>query len=116
MKKSSLPENLKNYISNSKVVIFAYSYCPNCQKASALLSNLNIKAEIVYIDRDEKLKFNKQFKEDLDRHSNIDIYPKIYTGLYCLGSYSELYDLFTNGKLFEILKCNAIKFIEDDYY
>lgn len=103
-------------ISPGKSVIFAYSFCPYCLKAAELLSNLNIKTDIVYVDKEENFKFNNEFKQALNRHSGIETYPKIYLGLFCVGGYSDLYDLFTDNKLFEILKSEGIEFIEDDYY
>jgi glutaredoxin len=105
-----------NFISPKKVCIFAYSYCPYSNKAAELLSNLNIEADIIYIDKHPELKINKDFKKALDKHSGTDIYPKVYIGLSCVGSYRDLYDLFTQNKLFDILKSEGIEYMEDDYY
>jgi glutaredoxin len=113
---SDFTHTLNKYISSGKVVIFAYSYCPNCTKATELLSNLNINAEIFLLDKDPNLKQNKKLKSALEINSNSNVYPKIYLGLSCIGTYSDLYDLFTQNKLFEILKSEGINFIEDDYY
>jgi len=113
---NKIPDVLNKYLKSKKVVIFALSYCPYCLKASQLLNNLNIKPDIINIDKIPSLKNDKDFKNILDRHSNISTFPKIYIGTKCYGGYSELYDLFTQNRLFEILKKENIDFIEDDFY
>ena len=115
-KTNKIPDALNKYLKPKKVVIFSLSYCPYCLKASQLLSNLNIKPEMIYIDKVPSLKNDKDFKIILDKHSNISTFPKIYVGTKCLGGYSDLYDLFTQNKLFEILKKENIDYIEEDYY
>lgn len=109
-------DTLSKLIKPKKVVIFALSYCPYCTKAYQLLSNLNIKPEIINVDKVPSLKNDKDFKMILEKHSNMNTYPKIYIGTECYGGYSDLYDLFTQNKLFEILKKENINFIEEEYY
>ena len=115
-KNEKIPDVLGKYLKPKKVVIFALSYCPYCLKASQLLNNLNIKPEVINVDRAPILKNDKDFRNILDKHSNISTFPKIYVGTKCLGGYTDLYDLFTQNRLFEILKKESIDFIEDDYY
>jgi len=115
-KDNFVPEILKKYLKPKKVVIFSLSYCTFCQRACQLLNNLNIKPEIINIDKNQNLKNDKNFKKIFDQHSKISTFPKIYIGTKCYGGYSDLYDLFTENKLFEILKKESIDFIEEDYY
>ena len=114
--KNKPPTALLKYLKPKKVVIFAKSFCTFCTKANQLLSNLNIIPDIIYIDKDPKLKDDNNFIKILEKHSNITTYPKIYIGLNCYGGYSNIYDLFTQNKLFEILKKEKIDFIQEDYY
>ncbi len=116
VKDDPVPEELNKYIKDKKVVIFSLSYCPYCQRACQLLNNLNIKPEVINIDKIPSLKNNQNFKNILDKHSNIRTLPKIYIRKRCIGGYSDLYDLFTENKLFEIFKKENIEHIEDDYY
>ena len=113
---TKIPEILSKFLKTKKVVIFSLSSCAYCMKASQLLNNLNVKPEIIYIDRVSSLKNNKDFKVILDKHSDLSTFPKIYFGSNCVGGYSDLYDLFTQNKLFEFLKKENIDFIEEDYY
>lgn len=111
-----IPEVIEKFFKPKKVVMFALSYCPYCLKAFQLLNNINIKPEVINVDRVASLKNDKEFRNILDKHSNKTTFPKIYVGNKCLGGYTDLYDLFTQNRLFEILKKENIDFIEEDYY
>jgi glutaredoxin len=120
--KSEAPNNKKlsnilGYIEYGRAVIFALSYCPFTVKAEQLLSNLNISSKIVYLDMDNPThKIDKEFKVALESNSGIDTYPIIYLGLVCVGGYIDLYDLFTQNKLFELLRSEGIDYMDEDYY
>jgi len=107
---------LNKYLKPKRVTVFAMSYCPYSSRAIQLLNNLNIKPEVINIDQIPDLKNDKNFRSALDRDSNISTFPKIYIGIKCYGGYTDLYDLFTENRLFEILKKANIDFIEEDYY
>ena len=111
-----IPDEISKYLKSKKVVIFGNSNCAYCMKASQLLNNLNVKPEIINLDRITSLKNNKLTKDILIKHSDNSNFPKIYFGTNCVGGYSDLYDLFTQNKLFEFLKKENIDFIEEDYY
>jgi glutaredoxin 3 len=113
-----IPEEISKHFKLKKVVIFSFSNCVYCTKASELLNNLNVKPDIVKIDRINSLKNNnnKEIKDLLIKQSNNKDFPKIYIGTNYIGGYSDLYDLFTQNKLFEILKRENIDFIEEDFY
>lgn len=113
---NKIPDALRTYLKQKKVTIFALSYCPYCSRAVQLLSNLNIKPELINIDQIPDLKNDKNFRSVLDKDSNLNTFPKIYFGTKCYGGYSDLYDLFTENRLFEILKKENIDYIEEDYY
>ncbi len=70
----SSQRNLSKVISTGKAVIFAYSFCPNSNKASKLLSNLIINTEIKYIDRDSEILINREIKNELDHYSELNLF------------------------------------------
>jgi glutaredoxin 3 len=112
-----IPVEISKHLKLKKVVIFGISNCVYCMKASELLNNLNVKPEMINLDRNSNLKSNyKDIKDLLIKQTNNNDFPKIYFGTNYIGGYSDLYDLFTHNNLFEILKRENIDFIEEDFY
>ena len=83
----------------------------SANKIEIVLNNLNVKPEIINLDRITSLKNNKLTKDILIKHSDNSNFPKIYFGTNCVGGYSDLYDLFTQNKLFEFLKKENIFYL-----
>lgn len=101
---------LRKYITPGKVFIFSKSYCPWCDKAKELFTNLKVKFEAVEVDQSNG--FPNNFIDFINEHANVKTYPKIYIGEECVGGFSEAKKLFDTMKLFEKLKAQGIKYTD----
>lgn len=80
------------------VTIYTKNYCPYCVKAKTLLNSLNIPYEEHDItDTPEKI-------EELSKKSGFKTVPQIFVGDKCLGGYSDIEQLYQEGKLMGVLK------------
>lgn len=110
----SLSSKLSKYIQPGKVFIFSTTYCPYCVQAKKLLSNYEIPFEYVEVDNDPNLKSDNDFIKELQTHSKIDTYPKVYIGVNCIGGFTDLNKLVKNMKLFSMLKKEGVPFPDSD--
>ena len=101
---------LRKYIAPEKIFIFSKSYCPYCDQAKELFTNIGVKFEAVEVDKSNG--FPNNFIDFLNEHAKIKTYPKIYIGEECIGGYSDAEKLFQNMKLFEKLKAEGISWTE----
>lgn len=80
------------------VTIYTKNYCPYCAKAKTLLNSLNIPfQEIDVTDTPKKI-------EEISEKSGFLTVPQIFVGEKCLGGYSDIAKLNTEGKLIGICK------------
>lgn len=101
---------LCNYVSKGKVFIFSKSYCPYCDKAKDLFTDLEVKYGSIEVDKSND--FPSSFVNFLNEHSKIKTYPKIYIGEECIGGYTDVQKMIRNMKLFDKLKAEGISYAE----
>ena len=101
---------LYRYISKGKVFIFSKSYCPYCDKAKELFSDLEVKHGSIEVDRTNDIP--SAFENFINDHAKIKTYPKIYIGEECIGGYTDAQKLLKNMKLFDKLKAEGISYAE----
>lgn len=97
--------HIKNFIGPGKVFIFSKTYCPFCDDAKNLFSNLDIPFGKVEVD---KSNFDNAFVDSLHKASGFRTYPKIFIGEKCIGGCDELMKLYKNMKLFDLLKAEGV--------
>ena len=96
MMKNSIPENIKDWISPKKVVIFSKSYCPYCQRAKTFLSTRGISFEYAECDQ---ISFSSTQSEQLQSLSGISTFPNIFIGTKSIRGCDSLMQLHSSGHL-----------------
>ena len=107
--------NIENFIKAGRVTIFSKSYCPYCVWAKKLFADIETEITVYEVDL-ETNKFNKAAELVLHNDSKFSTYPKIYIGTKCYGGYNDVSKLLESTRLFEILKSEEIRFIDDDMF
>lgn len=75
------------------VTIYTKDYCPYCVQAKNLLKSQNIEYEEVDVSNDPTT------LEKIMYISRMRTVPQIFVGKTCLGGYSDIASLHSNGKL-----------------
>jgi glutaredoxin 3 len=109
MENSQLPKKLAKFIKPGSVFIFSKTYCGYCLKAKNLLKTLEVNFNSIELDETD-LENDDAFLNDLDKHSGINTYPKIYIGVNCVGGFTDLNKLFKNNQLFKKLNEENVKY------
>jgi glutaredoxin 3 len=107
-----LATQLSNYVKPKTVFVFSKSYCPYCDRAKELLNNLGIPHKAIEVDQVPSLDSDKDFINYLHKHSGFSTYPKVYIGDKCIGGFTDLNKLYSNMKLFNLLKNEGIEWEE----
>ena len=81
----------------SKVIVYSKNYCPYCDRAKALLSQLNIPYEEVRVD----LEPNRL--EEMRTVSVGRTFPQIIINGKGIGGFDDLYKLHKSDQLKELL-------------
>jgi len=84
------------YIDNNRVCIFSKTTCVFCNKAKQLLESCNITPLVVELDQ---LQEGQVLHQQLISKTNHTTVPNIFINGNHIGGYSELEQLFKNGKL-----------------
>ncbi|CAN6674446.1 glutaredoxin-1 [Trichomonascus vanleenenianus] len=97
---SSAHELLTQWINGNKVFVASKSYCPYCNRAKALLKELNVEAFIVELDLRED---GKELQDELEKISGQRTVPNIYINQKHIGGNAELQALHSKGELVKLL-------------
>jgi len=81
----------------SKVIVFSKAYCPYCDRAKALLTQLNIPHEEVRVDLDPSR------LDEMKALGKGRTFPQIIINGQGIGGFDDLYALSRSGKLQELL-------------
>jgi len=102
---------LYKYVSKGKVFIFSKSYCPYCDRAKELFTDLEVKYDSIEVDKSNS-DFPNHFVDFINDHAKIKTYPKIYIGEEYIGGFTEAQKLLKSMKLFDKLKAEKINYTE----
>ena len=99
--------SIEQYIGLGKVFIFSKSYCPFCDKAKNLLSQLEIRYDFKECD---EAALTRDEAAELHELSGVRTFPNIFIGKKSLGGCDNLLAAYSTGKLFEYLQKEGIEF------
>lgn len=81
-----------------KVVVYTSPSCPYCVRAKQLLAQRNITFEEVMIPWDDESGWDEMIKR-----SGMKTVPQIFIDDQCIGGYTELAKLDSEGKLLPLI-------------
>ncbi len=110
MNKNNIPENIKDWISPNKVVIFSKSYCPYCQRAKSFLNTMGVSFEYAECDQ---IPFSDTQSEQLQSLTGISTFPNIFIGTKSIGGCDSLMKLHSSGHLTKFLDEAGISYIKE---
>jgi glutaredoxin 3 len=106
---SGLHSKLAERIGSGKVYVFSKSYCPYCVKAKQLLKANEIDFGVVEVDQTD-LDSDDDFLKALHSNSGSKTFPKVYIGTKCIGGFSDLSKLHSEGQLSKLLDAEGVKY------
>ncbi len=80
-----------------KITIYTKDYCPYCDSAKVLLTQIGAKYEEIDITK------TPEMIHELVKKSGLMTVPQIFAGDKCLGGYDQISALHGEGKLLEEL-------------
>ncbi|KAI8986050.1 glutaredoxin [Pilobolus umbonatus] len=98
---------VKRSIVDNKVMIFSKSYCPYCNGAKKLFSDINVPYQSMELDEDLD---GEAIQSTLIELTNKRTVPNIFINQKHIGGYDDLKSVYDNGKLEKIFKEAGIKY------
>jgi glutaredoxin 3 len=80
------------------VVMYSKSWCPYCQRASALLQRKGVQFEVIDIEA------HPEQRDEMIRRSGRRTVPQIFIGERCVGGSDDIHQLDAAGALDPLLR------------
>lgn len=103
----SLGTKFDDYVKPGQVFIFSKSYCPYCDRAKQILKDLKVAFKAVECDN---VSVPKTVIDEVQKKSGVKTYPNIWVGNTSIGGCDNLRAALSNGKLYELLDKEGIRY------